>query len=157
MFMKLQTHHFYLKLEKCQLYAESIDCLGHIIDSHGIHTDMDKMHCIQDWRQPHNYNDVQKILGLVQYLSHFLPDISSYTTPLLSMMAGGNAFIWRPLHGKCFQMIKHICCNMLILVPVNLALDMPIWVICDASVSGVGAMYGQGPEWHNCRPAGLMS
>ena len=32
-----------------------------------------------------------------------------------------------------------------------------IWVICDASSSGVGAVYGQGPEWQTCRPAGFMS
>src|SRR5215510_7490251 len=156
-FAKLRAHHFYLKPEKCQLYADSIDCLGHIIDSRGIHADADKMHRIRDWKKPRNYNDVQKFQGLVQYLSHFLPDISSYTTPLLSMTAGGNAFIWRPLHDKCFQMIKHICCTTPILVPVNPVLDIPIWVICDASVSGIGAMYGQGPDWRHCRPAGLMS
>jgi RNase H-like domain found in reverse transcriptase len=32
-----------------------------------------------------------------------------------------------------------------------------IWVICDASASGVGALYGQGPGWNTCRPAGFMS
>lgn len=30
-------------------------------------------------------------------------------------------------------------------------------MICDASVSGIGAMYGQGPTWQECRPAGFMS
>jgi hypothetical protein len=33
----------------------------------------------------------------------------------------------------------------------------PIWVICDASVFGIGAMYGQGPEWQTCCPAGFLS
>jgi len=33
----------------------------------------------------------------------------------------------------------------------------PIWLICDTSKSGVGAMYSQGPTWQNCRPAGFMS
>jgi hypothetical protein len=33
----------------------------------------------------------------------------------------------------------------------------PIWLICDASQSGVGAMYGQGLTWQECRPAGFMS
>ena len=43
------------------------------------------------------------------------------------------------------------------LVPVNHDKDDPIWVICDASVSGVGVMYGQGLMWQTCRPAGFMS
>jgi hypothetical protein len=32
-----------------------------------------------------------------------------------------------------------------------------MWVICDASVFGVGAMYGQGPNWRTCQPAGFLS
>lgn len=33
----------------------------------------------------------------------------------------------------------------------------PIWIICDASIRGVGAMYGQGLTWQECHPAGFMS
>jgi hypothetical protein len=36
-------------------------------------------------------------------------------------------------------------------------LDEEIFVICDASVSGVGAMLGQGKDWFNCKPAAFMS
>ena len=35
--------------------------------------------------------------------------------------------------------------------------EEPIWVICDASASGIGAIYGQGQTWQTCRPAGFMS
>ncbi|KNZ74945.1 Proteinase R [Termitomyces sp. J132] len=35
--------------------------------------------------------------------------------------------------------------------------SMPIWLICNASKIGVGAMYGQGPSWQKCWPAGFMS
>jgi RNase H-like domain found in reverse transcriptase len=48
-------------------------------------------------------------------------------------------------------MIKVILC------PIESLKDEPIWVICNASVYGVGAMYGQGPTWQTCRPAGFMS
>jgi hypothetical protein len=54
-------------------------------------------------------------------------------------------------------MIKHICCTTAVLRPIDHKLDEPIWVICDASTYGVGAMYGQGPTWQTCRPAGFMS
>jgi len=46
---------------------------------------------------------------------------------------------------------------MPILKPINPDIEDPIWVICDASVSGVRALYGQGKQWENCRPAGFMS
>jgi len=36
--------------------------------------------------------------------------------------------------------------------------DKHIWLICDTSKSGVGAMYGQGPQLaEKCWPAGFMS
>ena len=54
-------------------------------------------------------------------------------------------------------MIKHVCCKTPILHPIDPAKDEPIWVICDASVFGVGAMYGQGLSWQMCQLAGFMS
>jgi hypothetical protein len=46
---KLREHKFYLKEDKCELYAKVIDCLGHKINNHGLHTDADKMAKIRDW------------------------------------------------------------------------------------------------------------
>jgi hypothetical protein len=156
-FQKIRENLFYLQEEKCELYSDSIDCLGHLIDDRGLHADADKMSRIRHWRTPRTYNDVQRFLGLVQYLAQFLPDVSAYTSPLSSMTKNGQSFFWRPLHATCFQRIKDLCCKTPVLVPVDHAKDEPIWVICDASVSGVGAMYGQGPTWQTCRPAGFMS
>lgn len=156
-FERLRKHSLYLKASKCDLYAERMDCLGHVIDDQGLHADADKLARIREWRTPRNYHDIQKFVGLVQYLAAFLPDITAYTGPLMSMTQNGNAFLWRPLHQRCFDMIKHICCKTAILKPIDPKTDEPIWVICDASKTGVGAMYGQGPTWQSCRPAGFLS
>ena len=112
---------------------------------------------IREWKKPRNYLEVQRFLGLVQYLAHFLPDISAYSSPLLVMTRNGQAFQWCPLHDHCFQVIKDICCRMPILKPIDPASGEPIWVICDASIFGIGAMYGQGPDWQTCHPAGFLS
>ena len=55
------------------------------------------------------------------------------------------------------MMIKAICCKTPVLRPLDYESDEPIWLICDASKTGVGAMYGQGKDWLSCRPAGFMS
>ena len=73
------------------------------------------------------------------------------------MTRNGQAFQWRPLHDHCFQMIKDICCRTLVLKPINPESKEPIWVICDVSIFGIEVMYGQGPEWQTCRPAGFLS
>jgi hypothetical protein len=74
-FNKLREHSLYLRAEKCELYAEKVECLGHMIDEHGLHADSNKMARIREWKTPRNYHEVQRFLGLVQYLAHFLPDI----------------------------------------------------------------------------------
>ncbi len=153
----LCEQELYLKWKKCELYTAKIDCLGHIINDKGLHADGDKLAWIREWRTPQSYNDIQQFVGLVQYLATFLPDILAYTGPLLGMTQNGNSFNWHPIHQHCFDMIKAICCKMLILQPIDPRQDELIWVICDTSKSGVGAMYGQGPTWQTCRPAGFMS
>jgi hypothetical protein len=82
----------------------------------------------------------------------------AYTGPILAMIQNGTPFHWRPLHQHCFNMIKMICCKTPIICPIDPASNgEPIWIICDALKSGVGAMYGQGPTWQKCHPAGFMS
>lgn len=156
-FEQLRKHSLFVKESKCDLYADHIDCLGHVIDDKGTHPDVDKLACIRNWRTPQNYNDVQHFVGLVNYLSNFLPEISTYTGPLLSITQNGTPFHWRPLHQRCFDMVKRICAKTPIIKPIDLKTGERIWVICNASKTGIGAMYGQGPNWTDCQPAGFLS
>lgn len=48
-FDRLHEAKLYLKSTKCNLYLQRIDCLGHIIDNQGIHTNEDKISRIQEW------------------------------------------------------------------------------------------------------------
>ena len=156
-FELLRKFGFYLEVNKCNLYAERMDCLGHIIDDHGIHADVDRMSRIRNWRTPWNLNKVQQFMGLVEYLAQFMLDISAYTTPLTGIQRNGHPFQWRDIHETCFQTIKALACKYPILRPIDLSEPKPIWLVCDASLYGVGSLYGQGPEWKTCRPAGFMS
>jgi hypothetical protein len=46
---RLRKNSLYLKWSKCNLYAKTLDCLGHIIDDQGIDPNSDKMAWIHDW------------------------------------------------------------------------------------------------------------
>ena len=105
-FELLRKFRFYLEVDKCDLYAERMDCLGHIIDDHGVHADADKMSRIRNWRTPWNLNEVQQFVGLVEYLAQFMPDISAYTMLLTGIQRNGHPFQWRDIHETCFQTIK---------------------------------------------------
>ena len=85
-FNELRKAQLFLSKSKCDLYSKDLDCLGHRIDDRGLHADTDKMSRIRNWRTPQSYNEVQRFLGLVNYLAHFMPDISAYTSPLSEMV-----------------------------------------------------------------------
>ncbi|KIN92793.1 hypothetical protein M404DRAFT_57019, partial [Pisolithus tinctorius Marx 270] len=78
----------------CDLYAEKLDCLGHIIDTKDVHADRDKMSQIRNWRVPKSLNKVQRFIGLVEYLAQFMPDISAYMMPLTGIQRNGHPFLW---------------------------------------------------------------
>ena len=86
-----------------------------------------------------------------------MPDILVYATPLTGIQRNGHPFQWRAIHDRCFQMIKDMACKYLILKPIDLRGTELIWLVCDASLYGVGTLYGQGPNWKTCHPAGFMS
>ena len=146
-FNKLCEAQLYLSQDKVNLYSQRMDCLSHIILDKGIHTDANNMQKIRDWQQPHNFHNVQCFLGLIQYLVHFLPDITTYTSPLSLHTHNGKPFIWTPLLNKCFPILK----------PIDPKNTDTIWVICDSSKTGVSTVYGQGPDWQSCRPVGFLS
>ncbi|KAL7280521.1 hypothetical protein ACG7TL_005453 [Trametes sanguinea] len=156
-FDKLRKARLYLSRKKCDLFSKDLDCLGHRIDDRGLHADTDKMSRIRNWRIPRSYQEVQRFLGLVNYLAHFMPDVTAYTTPLSSMVHNDRPFVWRKLHDKCFEEIKALACKVPILKPIDHAKNEPIWLIGDTSVYGLGALYGQGLNWQTCRPAGFLS
>ena len=110
-FQQLRNHHFFLSNSKVDLYSKILECLSHIIDDQGIHVDTNKMQCIREWRCPMTFNHVQHFLGLVQYLAHYMPDISTYTTPLLGCVRNGCPFEWTPLLDKCVESIKTLACK----------------------------------------------
>jgi hypothetical protein len=136
-----------------------MDCLGHLIDDLGLHADSDKMKSVCKWPHLQDYNDVQKFLGMINYLSQFMPDMSAYTS-LLSGMSHMKAWNWGPLHKKCFASLKSIACKMLILNPIDYdkakQIGEYIFLICDASILGIGAYYGQGTDWYTCQPTGFL-
>ena len=118
-FQQLQNHHLLLSKGKVDLYFKRLECLGHIIDDWGIHTDADKIQCIWKWRCPRTFNNIQHFLWLVQYLAHYMPDISTYTTPLSGCVRNSHPLEWMPLLDKCFESIKALACRAPILKPID--------------------------------------
>ena len=147
-FQRLCRLKLYLSdnLKKLDILSLNMEYLGFFIDNNGIHMDPVKMEKIRDWRTPRSYQDVLRFNGVVQYLAQFLPRAVDYTAPLTGMCSNNCNFIWTDLQDKCFKTALRVV-RAPILKPIDMRINMPIWVLSNASALGVGAWYRQGPTW----------
>jgi hypothetical protein len=77
---------------------------------------------------------------------------------LMSIICSGSQeFNWTELREKCFLELKRLVAEASTIKPIDYKSELPVWVITDALARGVGGLYGQGPDWRSCNPAGFMS
>jgi hypothetical protein len=72
----------YCNPRKCHFYLHEVDFLGHRISARGIEPQSSKVNRIHDWPTPKSATDVRAFLGLVRYISAFLPRLADHTTIL---------------------------------------------------------------------------
>jgi len=154
-------------MKKFDPYAPILDILGCKVDLNGIHADSDKLAKIRNWCIPKDHTEVLRFLGLIEYLTWFLPNIGAYTGPLKNICMNHMPFQWMPLHQKCFNEIKFITCKTPILKPIiwefpsgttmEQKVKSRVWVIMDACPASVGAVLAQGETWMTACPAAFMS
>ena len=60
--------------------------LGHIISSEGIKIDPSKTEAITKIPLPRSFNELQRFLGMVNYLGKLIPNLAEHTTPLRNLL-----------------------------------------------------------------------
>jgi len=79
---KQKQAQFYTSRKKSEFFAASMDVLGHIIDDQGLRASPEKIARIEAWTTPKNKKQLQEFLGVVNYISQFIPHLASITAPL---------------------------------------------------------------------------
>ena len=83
-----------LKQSKCKYAISSIEYLGHVIDSDGIHLLNEKVRVIEDAPEPKSVSELKSFLGLVNYYSKSLPNLSIVLFPLYRLLRKNVKFKW---------------------------------------------------------------
>src|SRR5690606_19298251 len=140
--------------------------LGHIITDNGIRMGHERIRDIADWPTPTRRKHVESFLGTVNYVSQFCPLLAP-TAASLSELTGttkkkngkqeDKPFEWTIACEQAFRNIKEICKMNPVLRPINNELNEPIFLICDACLTGVGSWIGQGKDLEHVRPAAFHS
>jgi hypothetical protein len=81
-FSALQKANLYINLNKTKLLCMKVDFLGHHISAKGIEPDNKKVNKILSWPRPKNATQTRSFLGLVRYVSSFLPKLAEHSVAL---------------------------------------------------------------------------
>lgn len=87
---------------------------------------------------PQSKEDVKRLLGFVQFLSRYLPSLSTVDAPLRELEKGDVFFYWDPPQQESFEKIKKLASAAPVLQYYNFS--KPGKIQCDASGKGVGAV-----------------
>jgi hypothetical protein len=94
--------------DKIQYKVREVRYLGHFVTSDGLRPDKEKVEAIKRMPQPQCKQDLQRILGFVNYLSKFIPNMAEITAPLRALIRKDNVWEWNKEHEAALENIKSI-------------------------------------------------
>ncbi|KAK3519646.1 hypothetical protein QTP86_015266 [Hemibagrus guttatus] len=150
---RLQRHHLYVKLEKCEFHRSTVTFLGYEISRQGVEMDVVKVRAVTEWPAPTTVRELQHFLGFANFYRRFIRNYSSVAGPLTSLLRGKpKKLTWTGQAWTAFQQLK----NCFTTAPIlrNPDPDLPFVVEVDASSSGLGAVlsqrHGEPGKLHPC-------
>ena len=111
--------------------------MGHILTPNGLKTDPDKLKAILKMENPTDVAGVQRLIGTVNYLARFLPNLSSVCDELRQLTKKDVEFCWTSHHDHAIQEIKAAIATVPVLRYFDPQKDVTLQ--CDASEKGLGA------------------
>nr|GEY50524.1 putative reverse transcriptase domain-containing protein [Tanacetum cinerariifolium] len=137
----LKREQMYAKFSKCDFWLESIQFLGHVINSEGIHVDPAKIAAIKNWATPTTPTEVRQFLGLAGYYRRFIEGFSLIAKPLTKLTQKNKKFEWETEAEEAFQTLKQkLSCAPILALPEG---SDDFVVYCDGSLRGFGAVLMQ--------------
>ena len=146
-FARLQGAGLKLKARKCQLFAQRVDFLGHVISEDGIRTDPKKTECVRKWPEP-NVKEVRSFLGFCSYYRRFIFRFAEIAKPLHKLTQKGVRFKWTKECQNAFQTLKTTLMNAPVLAHPDFNHGFILDVdACDQSIGAVISQWRRTSNW----------
>ncbi|KAK7113437.1 hypothetical protein V1264_012727 [Littorina saxatilis] len=120
--------------DKCYIKRKQVKLFGMIYDADGVHPDPEKTTEIKNLPSPKNLTELQQFLGMVQYMSSFIPRLADHTAALRALTKKDVQWDWNSSHQKAFQKVKDMICEDTALTYFDITKPAAIQV--DASQQG---------------------
>ena len=135
---RLEQAGMCLKKDKCALLLPQVEYLGHQISQKGLHPTKEKVRAIVKAPAPQNITQLKFFLGMLNYYSKFLPNLSTLLAPLYKLLHKKTSWQWDEAQQEAFCKAKELLVSSPVLVHFDPA--KPLGLSCDASPYGIGAV-----------------
>ena len=133
-----------LNREKSQIRLTKLTFFGHVLSGNGIGPDKDKVKAIIETREPKCASEIRSFLGLVQFVSRYIPNLSTISEPLRRLTRSNVRFYFGSEQRQAFHELKKKLSSV-----ETLAYFRPgarTQVIADASTVGLGGVLVQSQD-----------
>lgn len=137
----LRSREAGIKLNADKLFVglTEVPYFGHLLSVEGLKPDPSKISAIKEMEPPKNKGELETILGMVNYLAKFSPNLSAITAPMRQLLSKEVEFIWDQPQNEAFEEVKNILTSSPgpVLAYFDTAKHLTLQV--DASKFGLGA------------------
>ena len=124
----------HLNADKIKLRQHEPPFIGHIASDKGLRAAPTKIRAIREMPPPTEVAGVQRLLGMIQYLSKFLPSLSDMTKPLRELTGKEVAWAWDQPQQEVLDALKGAVASTPVLHYYSLQEEVTLQ--CDASQHG---------------------
>ena len=124
--------------QKTHVKAPAVNFFGCLYDADGVHPDLDKVDAIHTLPVPTNVTKLQEFLGMVTYLSPFIPGLSTLTAPWHELLKKDTDFTWNATYEAAFEHVKDAVISDTTLWYFDPS--FPVTIQVDASQVGLGVV-----------------
>ncbi|XP_030286082.1 uncharacterized protein K02A2.6-like [Sparus aurata] len=152
---RLEKYNVKVKKSKCKFMTDTVEYLGHIVDSEGLHPTEEKVKAIVNAPSPTNITELRSFLGLLNYYGRFMQNLSMQLRPLHELLKRECVWEWTSECEAAFKSAKQQLLQSTLVVHYDTR--KPLKLACDASPYGVGAVISHVMENGEEKPIAFAS
>ena len=136
MLQRARKENVVFNATKIQYKVTTVAYIGNIVTKDGMRPDPAKVEAVINMPKPSDKQGLLRLLGMIKYLSQYIPNESSITAPLRSLLKQGAEWSWQHEHDDAMDKIRKTLARDTLLAFYDVRKSATIQA--DASQSGLG-------------------
>jgi hypothetical protein len=138
---RLRKAKLKINAEKCHFCTQEAHFLGHVVGTHGVAPDPEKIEKVDKYPAPKCLREVRSFLGLAGYYRKFIKDYSKKAKPLTNLTQKERPFEWTNDQQEAFEELKKSLTSQPVLKYPDFEKEFTL--MTDASNIAIGAVLTQ--------------